>query len=136
MSREWQQTRFKEYLMPDAVYYQSIWAVRDLVRMEERLDELSNNKDLSVNSYSVVMDGGNINTISRPTEDYAVEMVLLEDRISAIRTALDVVPDEYRSFILSNIILQNSGKNFPDKIWKYWKQRFLYGVAHNLKLLV
>ena len=96
MSREWQQTRFKEYLMPDAVYYQSIWAVRDLVRMEERLDELSNNKDLSVNSYSVVMDGGNINTISRPTEDYAVEMVLLEDRISAIRTALDVVPDEYR----------------------------------------
>ena len=38
--REWQQTRQREYVMPDAVYYQSIWAVRDLKRMEHRLDEL------------------------------------------------------------------------------------------------
>ena len=40
MSREWQQTRFKEFVMPDAVYYQSIWAVRDLQRMENRLHEI------------------------------------------------------------------------------------------------
>lgn len=36
--REWQQTRFKSICMPDAVYYQSIWAVRDLHRMEERVN--------------------------------------------------------------------------------------------------
>ena len=40
MSREWQQTRFKEFVMPDAVYYQSIWAVRDLRRMENRIREI------------------------------------------------------------------------------------------------
>ena len=100
MSREWQQTRFAEYVMPDAVYYQTIWAVRDLVRMESRLEELNEDRDLSVHSHSLVMDGGATTEISRPTEKYALEKVL------------------------------------PNKMWKYWKQRFLYGVAKNLQLLV
>ena len=38
--REWQQTRDSAYVMPYAVYYQSIWAVRDLARMEEKLKEI------------------------------------------------------------------------------------------------
>ncbi|MGN0733153.1 MAG: hypothetical protein ACI4LC_03155 [Emergencia sp.] len=136
MSREWQQTRFAEYVMPDAVYYQTIWAVRDLVRMESRLEELKEDRDLSVHSYSLVMDGGATAEISRPTEKYALEKILLENRISAIRSALEIVPDSFRGLVLSNIIMQTSGRDFPNKMWKYWKQRFLYGVAKNLHLLV
>ncbi|MDO4395554.1 MAG: hypothetical protein Q4E84_07985 [Clostridia bacterium] len=135
MSREWQQTRFPEYVMPDAVYYQSIWAVRDLVRMENRLEELNEGRDLSVHSHSIVMDGGGNSEISRPTEKYAVEKVLLEGRVTAIHDALDVVPDAFRGLVLSNIIMQKSGRDYPNKMWKYWKQRFLYGVAKNLQLL-
>ena len=135
MSREWQQTRFAEYVMPDAVYYQTICAVRDLVRMENRLAELEEERDLSVHSHSIVMDGGGSAGISRPTEKYAVEKVLLESRVSAIRNALEVVPESFRGLILSNIIMQTSGRDFPNKMWKYWKQRFLYGVAQNLQLL-
>lgn len=136
MSREWQQTRFAEYVMPDAVYYQTIWAVCDLVRMESRLEELNEDRDLSVHSHSLVMDGGATTEISRPTEKYALEKVLLENRISAIRSALEIVPDSFRGLVLSNIIMQTSGRDFPNKMWKYWKQRFLYGVAKNLQLLV
>ena len=136
MSREWQQTRFAEYVMPDAVYYQTIWAVRYLVRMESRLEELNEDRDLSVHSHSLVMDGGATTEISRPTEKYALEKVLLENRISAIRSALEIVPDSFRGLVLSNIIMQTSGRDFPNKMWKYWKQRFLYGVAKNLQLLV
>ena len=136
MSREWQQTRFAEYVMPDAVYYQTIWAVRDLVRMESRLEELNEDRDLSVHSHSLVMDGGATTEISRPTEKYALEKVLLENRISAIRSALEIVPDSFRGLVLSNIIMQTSGRDFPNKRWKYWKQRFLYGGAKNLQLLV
>lgn len=32
MSRQWQQTKYKNLVLPEAVYYQSIWAVRDLQR--------------------------------------------------------------------------------------------------------
>lgn len=45
MAREWQQTKLREYLMPNAVYYQSLWAVRDIQRMEMRINELSAEKD-------------------------------------------------------------------------------------------
>ena len=82
------------------------------------------------------MDGGATTEISRPTEKYALEKVLLENRISAIRSALEIVPDSFRGLVLSNIIMQTSGRDFPNKMWKYWKQRFLYGVAKNLQLLV
>ena len=33
--REWQQTRYRDIVLPDAVFYETIWAVRDLERMEE-----------------------------------------------------------------------------------------------------
>ena len=39
MSKEWQQTRYKHLVLPKEVYYQSVWAVRDLERMEARLAE-------------------------------------------------------------------------------------------------
>ena len=45
MSREWQQTKMQEYVMPYAVYYQSLWAVRDLERMEIKIRELKNSRD-------------------------------------------------------------------------------------------
>ena len=51
LSREWQQTRFKKYVLPDAVYYQSLWAVRDLERMEERIKELSDDKQKFAANY-------------------------------------------------------------------------------------
>ena len=96
LSREWQQTRFKKYVLPDAVYYQSLWAVRDLERMEERIKELSDTRDAMEISGSLVKDGG---------ADY---------------------PEGRR---------KNSGKTFPNKVWRIWKQRFLYDVAVNLAIL-
>ena len=39
--REWQQTRYRDIVLPDAVFYETIWAVRDLERMEEQVKELT-----------------------------------------------------------------------------------------------
>ena len=123
LSREWQQTRFKKYVLPDAVYYQSLWAVRDLERMEER-------------SGSLVKDGGaDYPEGRRPTEKTAIERVMLEERVRGIRDAIESIPEGYKSYVLSNVILKNSGKTFPNKVWRIWKQRFLYDVAVNLAIL-
>mgnify|MGYP000023496291 CR=1 FL=1 len=135
MSREWQQTKYKQFVMPDAVYYQCLWAVRDLERMEKRRSELIEEEAGILKGRSMVSDKGSSFVVHRPTEEQAVGRAVLEERIKAIREALEIVPEEYRSFILSNIILMNSGKAYPNKIWKYWKQRFLYNVAKNLSIM-
>lgn len=133
MAREWQQTRMREYVMPDAVYYQSIWAVRDLSRMEARLKELIK-REQEAESSSMLHETG-VSYIGSKTEKKALEITILEERIKAIKLALGIVPAAYRAYILSNIILKNEGKNFPNKLWRIWKQRFLYAVAKNLSIM-
>ena len=133
MAREWQQTKYKELVMPDAVYYQSVWAVRDLERMENRLAELE--QEEIAGGRSIVSDRTSNFVLYRPTEEKAVERAVLRERIRGIHAALNMVPEEYRSFILSNLILKNTGKAFPNKLWRYWKQRFLYTVAKNLSIM-
>jgi hypothetical protein len=134
--REWQQTKFKDYVMPEAVYYQSLWAVRDLARMESRLDEI--NSDIlegGKKGGGVVRDGHVDYGSNRPTENKAMEKAILEERVTGIREALSLVPENYRAYILSNIVMKNPGKTFPNKLWKIWKQRFLYNVARNLSMM-
>lgn len=134
--REWQQTKFKDLVLPDAVYYQSIWAVRDLYRMENQLLTMEQNIRVGdIPSTSIVSDGRNEYAVSKPTEDKAVRKASLEKRVEAIHDALETVPLAYRQFILDNIIKQKTYKCFPNKLWRIWKQRFLYNVAKNLALM-
>lgn len=134
--REWQQTKFKNLVMPDAVYYQSIWAVRDLYRMEDTIRLIE--KDIAsgdLASTSIVSESTNGYNVSTPTEDIVIQKSSLERRVKAIREALETVPLAYRQFILDNIIRQKSYKCFPNKLWRIWKQRFLFNVAKNLSLM-
>ena len=135
MGREWQQTRFKEFVMPDAVYYQSIWAVRDLERMEGRLVELRDEVEHGSFGGSIISEGKNDYTSIKPTEKKALEKAMLESRVDAINHALDIVPDRYRPYVIANVMLKKSGRDFPNKIWRIWKQRFLFNVAKNLSLI-
>lgn len=134
MSREWQQTKYKAYVLPNAVYYQCIWAIRDLERMEKRMTELKEEEKSAIGA-SIVSDRVSGFVLRRPTEEIALEKAILEERVSGIHSALETVPEDYRAFILSNIILKNSGKAFPNRMWKYWKQRFVYTVAKNLSII-
>lgn len=135
MSREWQQTKMKEYVMPDAVYYQSIWAVRDLERMENRIEELKSNIDDKATSSLVKENFAMEGNVGNPIADKAMELVILEDRVSSIKKAIDIMPEGYRCYVLSNIIMKNSGASFPNKFWRLWKQKFLFTVAKNLSLM-
>ncbi|EHO82149.1 hypothetical protein HMPREF0380_01722 [Eubacterium infirmum F0142] len=134
MAREWQQTKLREYLMPNAVYYQSLWAVRDIQRMEMRINELSAEKD-TVGDGQKMCETGKSYSVSKPVEKKAMEILLLQERVNAIKRALATVPKEYRRYILSNIIMQNPGTTFPNNMWRQWKQRFLFDVAKNLSLM-
>jgi len=134
--REWQQTRFKDLVMPDTVYYQTVWAVRDLARMEDELERT--NTDIAggrITSPGVVSEAVNRYSVSKPTEEAAQEKAVLEMRVGAIRSALDIVPHVYRQFILDNIVMQKGYKCFPNNVWRLWKQKFLFHVAKNLEIM-
>ena len=102
MAREWQQTKLREYLMPNAVYYQSLWAVRDIQRMEMRINELSAEKD-TVGDGQKMCETGKSYSVSKPVEKKAMEILLLQERGNAIKRALATVPKEYRRYILCKI---------------------------------
>ena len=131
MSREWQQTRMSEYVMPNAVYYQSIWAVRDLERMEERLKELNR---IGMQEAGGILNESESRYKESKTEYKAMEAAILSERVKGIRNALTEIPERYRICILDNIVY-NEPVRFPGKLWKLWKQKFLYRVAVNLSLM-
>ncbi|MBQ3281623.1 MAG: hypothetical protein IJH41_04375 [Eubacterium sp.] len=134
--REWQQTKFKDLVMPDTVYYETIWAVRDLYRMEQQLEILKNEiSDGALHTTSVVSDIKDDYEARNPTEEKVMQKAALERRVRAINDALNTIPLAYRQFVLDNIILQKSYNCFPNKFWRIWKQRFLYNVARNLFLV-
>ena len=132
MSREWQQTRMSEYVMPNAVYYQSIWAVRDLERMEDRLKEL--NRAAMQESEGGILMEREAGYKESKVERRAMEAAILSERVEGIRKALSEIPERYRSCILDNIVY-NEPVTYPGKLWKLWKQKFLFGVAINLSIM-
>ncbi|MDD7512235.1 MAG: hypothetical protein PUK21_07715 [Peptostreptococcaceae bacterium] len=112
MAREWQQTKMTDFLLPDEVYYQCLWAVRDLRRMERAAMEMKKREGYS-----------------------PLQIMNMEARVRAIRGALCQVPEAYREYIMRSIIAHDTGRNFPTDMWKPWKQKFLYNVAVNLSIV-
>lgn len=110
MGNEYQQTRFKSFVMPKEVYYQALWAIRDLERMKNRLEEIAEDKENNYKEYSV-----------------------LSDRVENIYNAFNDIPEPYKENVICSIERKQTDAD-TCRMWKYWKQRFLYDVAKNLKL--
>lgn len=136
MPREWQQKRYKQFVLPDAVYFQCVWAVRDLYRMEQRIEELEHRESADYYSPLSISDQSmHYGDDELEKEDQETELSALKYRVGVIREALDDVPEEYHANILGNIILRMPSRTYHGKMWKYWKQRFLYIVAKKFAMI-
>lgn len=132
--REYQQKKVKEFLLPEAVYRQALWAAKDLPRLRERLSVVMQQVDsLPQRDFSVKM------TDTKPHSDLtgrkAGELANLSLRIESIEGALMSIPEKYRSGIGAKLF---EGKEFDDSFhpntWKKWQQVYIYNVAMNLGL--
>lgn len=120
MAREWQQTNVKAYVLPDTVYYQTLWAVRDLERMEERIVELEEDIEVGLKGHNSFNETKVNYNYSKPTEDVAIAKASLEERTRAIKEALSIVPDIYKQYVMNSVINKISpGKNIPIIYGKY-----------------
>ena len=69
-----------------------------------------------------------------PETNISLERELLKNRTAQIHAALDTIPVMYRFYVLQNIIFREAGKTYPEE-WRIWKQKFLFQVAKNLKMI-
>ena len=135
--KDYQQKRMKEHLLPQPVYRQALWAVKDLLRLRSRLSELRRA------AYAVgerklldrcVRSGGGF--VCDSTGNNAVEIANLSCRIDAIVSAFDAVPEKYRAGIESKLVYDVPySDDFHPNTWKRWQQVYLYNVAINLHIL-
>lgn len=87
----------------------------------------------------IILSGGasdgqpRASTPGRPTEGKALKLLRTSDYCSAIESALNEIPTEYRRGVFHNICY---GSMFPDdaaySTYKRWRQRFIYTVALKL----
>ena len=47
--KEYQQKRMKEFVMPETVYRQALWAAKDLPRMKKRIEEMTKQNHMTQN---------------------------------------------------------------------------------------
>lgn len=117
----------KKLRVPKAVYYQCIWIIKDLDRLRrlEAADRYNHSEDefvFFVDEEEVIRDAG----------------VLTQARfkLDCVRSALGLVPEEYRQKTLDSIIY---GIPFDDmaheNTWRRWRQFFIRELAKNLMLI-
>ncbi len=130
---DYQLKKLKSCLLPETVYRQALWAVKDLPRMRESLLEMEQSLDCLSQVYTGQPRGSGIH--SDMTAKRAGQMANLALRIRIIEDSLKVVPVEYRDGILDKVAY---GVPYPDfrhpNTWRKWQQAFLYEVAHGLHL--
>lgn len=130
--REYQLKRMKEFLLPEAVYRQAVWAAKDLPRLKERLETALKQMDsLPQGSFCerMISDGGH----SDITGKKAGEIANLAMRIESIEAALLSVPEKYRQGLSRKLFYgRDFGDEFHPNTWKKWQQVYIYNVAMNL----
>ena len=133
---DYQQKRLTGYVLPQPVYRQALWAVKDMERLKERLAETKKNAyAVSERDYFGYSSAG-AGRLSDKTGISAVELTVLSQRINASERAFAMIPDEYRDAIADKLM---RGIPYPDyahsNTWKKWQQILVYHVAVNLQLL-
>ncbi len=133
---DYQQRTLKRFLLPEAVFKQAYWAMRDMNRMKGELERLNEERD-------VIASGGRIlsnlsfstNTISDITGNRAVKIAHLSSRILAIEAAFDEIPEEYRQGLWDKNVenLGYSGDAHANT-WKKWQQILMFHIARNLQI--
>ncbi len=131
--REYQNKGQKSYVLPEAVYRQALWAIKDLPRLRERVRELEETADCLPSAYAKLPAGKGHQ--ADLTGVKASELAQLTLRIRAIEDGLDAVPAPYRDGILRKLAYNEPyGDQCHANTWKRWQQVYVYMVAVNLQL--
>ena len=132
--KEYQVKTLKSYRLPEPVYRQALWAVKDLPRLKERRTELEDMLDCLPSAYGEGPRGRG-GAPADQTAKLAGDLAGLSLRIQRIEGSLQAVPMKYRDGLLDKLAY---GIPYSDlchlNTWKHWQQVYLYQVAMELNL--
>lgn len=134
--QDYQQKKMKDHVLPQPVYRQALWAVKDLLRMKSRLNELRR-QAYTVGERDLLKPcvGYGSGFVCDSTGRSAVEIANLSSRIDAIVSAFDTVPEKYREGIEAKLVYDIPySDDYHPNTWKRWQQVFIYNVAMNLHI--
>ena len=138
--RDYQQKKMKVYLLPEPVYRQSYWALRDLNRMKEELKRLNEERDVIAvgekNMSNYGFGTGRISDITGNRAELFIDTKLGEGMAVARRRGrYDEIPEKYRRGLWRKNV-ENLGYPGDAHIntWKKWQQILMYHVAKNLQI--
>jgi hypothetical protein len=135
MNREYQSKKLKEYVLPETVYRQALWAVKDVARLKEELNKAIENID-NIHSPNFFNESIGKGIYSDTTAKKADRLITITNRIDSIEAALFSVPEKYRQGLRSKLMEGGSfGDQFHPNTWKKWQQVYIYHVAKNLGLI-
>lgn len=130
--KEYQQKKMKEFLLPETVYRQALWAAKDLPRLKERL-ELKLHHESCMPGSSLCERTSQPGRYSDFTGKRASEIANLAMRVESIESALFTIPEKYREGMQSKLFYgKEFGDDFHPNTWKKWQQVYIYNVAVNL----
>lgn len=134
MRREYQSKKAKAYVLPETVYRQALWAIKDLNRVKEELDKAVEEID-NIQSPDLFKEHSRIGSYSDTTEMKASRIIKLTNRIENIENAFFYIPEKYRHGIKEKLVDGGDfGDQFHPNTWKKWQQVFIYHVAKNLEI--
>ena len=128
--RDYQRQKNNQYHMPNAVYKQTLWQIRDYYRMKE---ELQNILDESPPPPDGLPHGSGA---GQPVEAKVIRRERYADKVRAIDKAIASVPEEYRTGVWQAVQYnapypEDAGRNTYGR----WKARFVHEAAYELGLI-
>lgn len=128
--RDYQRKKGNKYILPNALYHQVVWIIRDYYRMKEELADI------------IMESGEGSDGMPRgyTTGDQTYSIVMQRDelysKVDAIESSLLTIPEEYRKGVWNSI---QHGEPYPldadRSTYGRYKSKLVYMTAKKLHLL-
>ncbi|MEE3382985.1 MAG: hypothetical protein VZR08_03360 [Anaerovoracaceae bacterium] len=132
---DFQQLKDRNFVLPQTVYRQALYAIKDLDRLRKKLEYLrSEAYDIKGRDTNDIV--GQSGYVSDRMADKAVEIASTQARIKAIEDAFQTIPFEYRDGIEDKLVYDvpyDLGHSI--NTWKKYQQRLIFRVAVNLRII-
>lgn len=128
--RDYQRTKNNKYILPSAVYHQTIWIIRDYYRMKQEASDILTESSAATDGMPHSANSP-IDVVTRK----AIKREKLIEKTTAIEAALSSIPSEYQKPIWKNILY---GIPFPSNADRSTygrnKAKFIASTAERLGL--
>lgn len=125
--KDYQRKKNNKYILPGAVYMQTVWTIRDYKRMKEEAASLLLSSPPPPDGQPKGTGTGD----EVASKAFRREEILR--KIKAIDTALEVVPREYRKGVWHSVVERRAFPRDADRAtYGRWKSRFVFEAAVRL----